>query len=155
MPFFGIAWTFISGGLGKIIAGLGNAIVWLFKNPAILFAVAFSIAFLVTVWSKNDQIAAITKVSNAKDVSITALKLALKQSRENAKALGISLDEQSASILALKTQGDSQDKKFDQLIAGQAAGNASIAKKIATIDSAKPGADKCQSAFDLVRSSVQ
>lgn len=152
---FSIIWKVATGGFTKLLTFAGAAFTWLLKNPAVLFALAFSLAFLYTVHSKNDEIAEISKTSNAKDARIIQLLASLAQARANVATLNGTLDVQSASIKALQTQGDSQDAKFDQLIAGQAAGNATIAKKITLIDAAKPGADKCASAFALVRSSVQ
>ncbi len=140
---------------GVIGGGLAKAGLWLFKNPAILFAAAFSIAFLLTVSSKNAEIATLEKIGHEKDTRITAMTSDLAVSRANAATLTASIATQSASIAELKNQGDAASVKFDQIINGMSASNASTAKKLAILDKATPGADKCSSAFALVRSSVQ
>lgn len=143
------------GFLTTIGGGLAKAGIWFLRNPAIIFAAAFCVAFVLVVVSKNAEIATLEKTSNEKDTRITSLTSDLAVSRANYATLNASLTTQNASILALKNQGDAASVKFDQIISGMTAGNATIAKKIAAIDAAKPGADKCASAFALVRSSVQ
>lgn len=148
---FSILGGLLTGGLNI----LKTVMTWLLANPAILFALAFSVAFLFTVDSKNSEIATLQAANKAKDDRINGLYANNVTLKTNNASLSSSLSVQTASITALQAQGTAADEKFNQLIAGQAASNASIAKKISTIDAATPGADKCSSAFDLIRSSVQ
>lgn len=147
------------GFLTGIGAGLLKGASWLLKNPAILFAAAFSVAFVLVVTSKNAEIATLRGSINDPKTGWVARNAALTKDNQtlriNNATMGQTLVTQSASLDALKNKADAADAKFDLLIAGQTAGNATITKKIATLDKAKPGADKCSSAFDLVRSTVK
>lgn len=142
------------GFLTGIGGGLAKAGAWLLKNPAIIFAAAFSVAFILVVVSKNAEISTLEKASDKKDDVIKSMTSDLAVSRANAATLTASLQTQNASIIALKNQGDAASVKFDQIIAGMTTANATTAKKLDMLDKAKPGADKCASAFDLVRSSL-
>jgi hypothetical protein len=139
-------------GAGKIATGFGG---WLLRNPWVIAIAMLSTAFVLVVVSKNSEIKTLERESNGKDARINSMTAALTTSRNNVATLNKTLQDQSTSILALKTQGDASIEKFDTLIAGQASINANTSRKIASLDMAKPGADKCKSAFDLVRSTVQ
>ena len=149
----------ILAAIGSLFATIGSLFAkggtWLLKNPAILFAVIFCGAFIFVVHSKNEEISTLAKAGNKKDAIITNMTGALAVSRANVATLSNSLQTQNESLDALKNQGVTATAKFDQLITAMNADNATTAKKIAAIDAAKPGADKCASAFELVRSSVK
>lgn len=142
--------------VGGVFAGVGK---WFVKNPTVLAIGLLTAAFALVIVSKNSEIKTLrTSINDPKygyQARITTLTSGLAIARGNVATLNSTLITQSSSILALKAQGDRQDNAFDQLIKGMDKANASTAKRIAAIDAARPGADKCQSAFDLVRSSVQ
>lgn len=136
-------------------AALAKAGTWLFKNPAIFMTGIICVMFVMVVISKNSEIGTLNKASKEKDVRIETLITSLGQARANVATLNGTLTTQSDSIAALKTQGDAAGTKFDQLIASMASANATTARKLAMLDKAKPGPDKCASAFQLIRESVK
>lgn len=144
MGFF----TLIGGGIAK-------GARWLLENPAILLAGAFGIMFAMVVVSKNSEIATLEKASKDKDVRLERNIATMAQLRGNNATLNASLTTQSASIKALEAQGTTASARFDQIMAATADQTKTLNAKIVSLDSAKPGANKCDSALALVRSNVQ
>lgn len=143
------------GILSIIGRGLSSAFSWLLKNPTVLLMGVISAMFLMVVVSKNSVIDTLNKSIKEKDARIERSVAAITTLRNNNMTLSESLKVQSDSIVALQKQGEQAGVKFDQLMAGMAASNATTAKKLSALDSAKPGPDKCTSAQALIKGAVQ
>ena len=145
--------------LSLVLGGLDTAGRFFLKNPIWIALALLCSAFVLVVVSKNSEISGLNKQifdpRTGYAVRLSDSERARTTADANVATLNLALKEQSDSITALKQQGDASSAKFDSLLAGQAVANATIAQKVAAIDKAKPGADKCKAAFDLVRGSVQ
>jgi hypothetical protein len=145
--------------LGVVLGGITGGWSWLLRNPVLIAIALLCGAFVVVVISKNHEIEGLNKQlfdpKTGYAVRLNQANEGLGVERANVATLNFALKTQGDSILALKAQGDASLAKFDSIIAGQTAANASFKSRIAAIDAAKPGSDKCKAAFDLVRGSVQ
>ena len=137
------------GVAGNALAGVGK---WLISNPLVLAALIFLGCFAITVVHKNHEIDALTAQINDPKKGWIARYNA---SEANNATLRKTLVTQSASIDALAVQGRAASDKYDQLISAQASSRAKDAQTMAALTAAKAGADKCQSASDLIRSITQ
>lgn len=148
LEFFGV--------IGNAIGAVGK---WLLSNPVVLAIVAAGLVLAYIVISKNDKIAELTKEINDPKTGWVARYDASEKNNETLKAnnaaLTASLNAQSASIASLAVQGQQSSIKFDKLLAAQAATRSKLGQQLTILAAAKPGADKCQSATDLVRSMTQ
>lgn len=147
------------GFLSIIGGGLATVGKWLLRNPTLIAIGLLSAAFILVVIAKDAQISTLDKSINDPKTGWIARNNALVKDNQTLKinnaTMSGSLATQSASIELLASQGKLAEAKFNAIINGQALADASTKKRIAALDAAKPGTDKCQSAFDLVRSSVQ
>lgn len=146
---------FISLALNGVLKLLATIFTWLVKNPAIMMTGIIGIMFLMVVISKNDHIDALRQENKNKDAQIILTERALGQARTNVATLNGQLGVQNDSIKALAQQGIDAGKKFDILMAAESVSNATLARKLTTLDSAKPGPDKCVSAQALVKGMVK
>ena len=74
----------------------------------------------------------------------------LAQCRENTTQLTASLDTQNAAVRALEQSSAQQRKDAEKALSDARRANAGLEARIAAIRSAKPTADTCQSANDLI-----
>ena len=144
------------GVAGNALAGVGK---WLISNPLVLAALIFLGCFAITVVHKNHEIDALTAQINDPKKGWIARYNASEANNatlvKNNATLRKTLVTQSASIDALAVQGRAASDKYDQLISAQASSRAKDAQTMAALTAAKAGADKCQSASDLIRSITQ
>lgn len=128
---------------------------WIGGNPAFVMLAIVLAAFAMLIVSKNATIAEVRSNSAAKDTRIATLTTAVTTLRNNNTILSKGLDTQNKGIEALKGRADAADATFQQALQRLDAMNAKVGTKVAAIDAAKPGADKCLSAFELMKGAAQ
>lgn len=139
--------------------GISAVLGWMLKNPVIVLLFIFTAMFAMVVVSKNAEIRTLrTSIDDPKTgwrKRNEVFQASNATLRANNISLTTSVARQNEALAALQKQGVVADGKFDSLMAAMATSNATIGRKIAAIDAAKPGADKCESAFLLMKGAAK
>jgi hypothetical protein len=139
--------------------GLAKAGLWLVRNPAIMMTAVVTIAFIMVVVSKNSEINTLNKSINDPKVGWIARYNAVQADNGTLKlnnaALGGSVATQNAALATLIGKADTADAKFDAAMAQLRGSLGGFQTKMARLDAAQPGADKCSSALALIKGSAK
>lgn len=139
-----------------ILAKIGT---WLLKNPTIVATAFVTIAFIMVHVADNARINTLNdQIDNPKTGYKKRVESAIADNttlRNNNGVLSETLAHQNAAFEELKSKADAASGKFDTIIAGMAASNASTARKLDIINKAQPGPNRCDSALALIKGSVQ
>lgn len=134
-------------------------IIEFFKNPAFMMSLFGVIAVALLVVAKNHEIHGLeNQINNPKSGFVVRLANAhdaLVTERNNTAVLTQSLQEQGDSIKLLGQKADTANNAWAAVQGQLSTLHSSIASRISTIDSAKPGADRCASALQLLKGAAQ
>lgn len=135
--------------------GLAAALAWLSKNPAVMITLCVVVAFVMLLVSKNHEIKSLNGSIAVAQKQHETDQAALTTERNNTASLKAGLDDANNALGLLQTKANNAQAAYDKIIAGQAAANTRLDGKLANIQNAKPGADKCASALALIKGAVQ
>lgn len=145
--------------LGVIVGLAGTAMRGALKNPLAIISLVLAIAIGMIFVSKNAQIHELNRAIHDPKTGYVAkvdgLTVDLTTSRNNVTTLQHTLDVQSAGLKALNDRALEANSRSDAMMAELRRTSATTSAKIKALDAAQPGADKCVSAFALVRSVVK